>query len=82
MALPALPVGADNRSLVERTNVLVRDYNSRRSAVPSTSLPTSPAVGERWLVSDATAPAFGGALTVGGSAIVPVYWDGTIWRTG
>jgi len=82
MALPALATTADQRTISERTNVLIRDYNGRRSAVPAATLPASPAVGERWLVTDAAAPTFGGALTGGGSAVVPVYWDGIIWRTG
>ena len=36
MSLPALPVSADTRSITERVNVLIRDYNTmlRVPAVP------------------------------------------------
>lgn len=82
MSIPALAPTADPRTISERTNVLIRDYNGRRTAVTAATLPASPAVGERWLVTDALAPTFGGALTGGGSAVVPCYWDGAAWRTG
>ena len=34
MSLPALPVTADTRSITERVNVLIRDYNNPPAAVP------------------------------------------------
>ena len=35
MSLPALPVNADTRSITERVNVLIRDYNNPPAAIPS-----------------------------------------------
>ena len=34
MSLPALPVTADTRSITERVNVLIRDYNNPPAVVP------------------------------------------------
>jgi hypothetical protein len=62
--------------------VLIRDYNGRRSAVTVAKLPAEPAVGEQWIVTDATAATFGAAVVGGGANVVPVWWNGTAWRTG
>lgn len=35
MSLPALPVTADTRSITERVNVLIRDYNNTAPGVPA-----------------------------------------------
>jgi hypothetical protein len=82
MAIPALAPTADQRTISERVNVLVRDFNGRRTAVTVATLPASPAVGERWLVTDAAAATFGATVVGGGSAVVPVYWDSAAWRMG
>jgi hypothetical protein len=82
MALPAIPPNVDTRTLSERVNVLIRDYNGRRTAVTVATLPTDPAVGERWIVSDATAATFGATVVGGGAVVVPVYWSGSAWRMG
>jgi hypothetical protein len=82
MALPALPTTADTRTLAERTNVLIRDFNGRRTAVPTAELPASPAVGERWIVTNASSATFNAVLTGGGVNIVPVFWNGSQWRVG
>lgn len=82
MALPALSPTVDTRTISERVNVLVRDFNGRRSAVTVAKLPAEPAVGEQWIVTDATAATFGAAVVGGGSNVVPVFWNGSSWRTG
>jgi hypothetical protein len=82
MAIPALPPTADTRTISERVNVLVRDFNGRRTAVTVATLPASPAVGEMWLVTDATAATFGATVVGGGAVVAPVFWNGTAWVTG
>jgi len=82
MAIPALATTADPRTISERVNVLVRDFNGRRTAVTVATLPASPAVGERWIVADAMAATFGATVVGGGALVVPVYWDSASWRMG
>jgi hypothetical protein len=82
MAIPALATTADTRTISERVNVLVRDFNGRRTAVPTAELPASPAVGERWIVTNASSATFNAVLTGGGVNIVPVFWNGSQWRVG
>ena len=79
MALPALPITAETRAITDRTNVLIRTYNAEHAAVPVASLPANPAVGDRWLVSDALAPAFLAPVAGSGAVVCPVTWDGTNW---
>jgi hypothetical protein len=43
---------------------------------------TSPPIGARATVTDATAATFNATLTGGGSTKVPVWFDGSVWRTG
>jgi hypothetical protein len=82
MAIPALPTTADTRTISERVNVLVRDFNGRRTAVTVATLPADPAVGERWIVSNAAAATFGGTVAGGGTHVVPVFWSGSAWVMG
>lgn len=47
------------------------------------TLPTGQGSGTRAFVSDSAAsPTFADTLTGGGSLVVPVYFDGTVWRYG
>lgn len=46
------------------------------------TLPATPAAGDRSMVNDALAPAFGAAVAAGGAAIVPVYYSGAAWLVG
>ena len=82
MAIPALPPTADTRTISERTNVLIRDFNGRRTAVTAATLPANPAVGEQWIVSDASAATFGTVVAGGGANVMPVWWNGTAWVIG
>lgn len=82
MSLPALPNTADTRAITERANVLIRDFNGRRSTVAVVDLPDAPAVGERWMVNDANATTFWSVVAGGGANVVPVTWDGADWRIG
>ena len=45
------------------------------------SLPAALA-GTRGMVTDALLPAFAAAVVGGGTVVVPVFSDGTIWRVG
>lgn len=56
----------------------------RHPPVTVASLPSASSVGAgaRCMVSDASAPVFGAVVAGGGSIIVPVYSDGTVWRVG
>lgn len=45
-------------------------------------LPATPLQGARAHVTDATAPAFLGALTGGGAVVCPVFYNGTAWVAG
>ena len=51
------------------------------ATLPSTSA-TGQVIGARCFVTNALAPVFGSAVTGGGSAKVPVYYDGTSWKVG
>lgn len=83
MSLPALPSNPDTRSLAERINVMLRDYNARRSGpITVAELPANPGYGESWLVSDANATTFWSVVAGGGANTVPVKYDGTNWRIG
>lgn len=44
--------------------------------------PSSAGVGARAFATDATVTTFASAVAGGGSNIVPVYSDGTVWRIG
>lgn len=46
------------------------------------SLPSSPAQGDRRLVTDANATTFASVVAAGGANVVPVYYDGSAWRIG
>ena len=80
MSLPGLPSGTDIRAITERVNRLIADYNGRRSVVSVAALPPRAAVGETWMVSDASATAFNSVVAGGGSNVVGVRWDGASWR--
>ncbi len=80
MSLPGLSSAADTRSITERVNRLITDYNGRRSAVTVANLPPRPAIGETWMVSDANATGFNSIVTGGGSNVIGARWDGTHWR--
>jgi microcystin-dependent protein len=51
MSLPALPVTADTRSITERVNVLIRDYNTLLGVPPGCIMPYAGATApEGWLL--------------------------------
>jgi hypothetical protein len=50
----------------------------RRNGYTVSTLPSG-TVGDTAYVTDATAPTYGGALTGGGSVVVPVFYNGTAW---
>jgi hypothetical protein len=84
MSLPALPVTADTRSLVERANVLIRTHNLARTGVAVADLiPAAQAgFGARAFVTDASTTTFDSTVAGGGSNTVPVWSDGTNWKIG
>jgi hypothetical protein len=84
MALPALPVSADTRSMVERVNRLIQHYNLATTAVPVANLISAAdaGVGARALVTDASAITGGSVVAGGGALFAPVISDGTVWRVG
>jgi microcystin-dependent protein len=56
MSLPALPVTADTRSITERVNVLIRDYNSLLSVPPGCLMPYAGATApDGWLLCNGQA---------------------------
>ena len=80
MSLPSLPSGADIRSITERANRLISDFNGRRSTLTVANLPTKAGVGETWMVSDANSTTFNSVAAGGGANVIGVRWDGTNWR--
>ena len=46
------------------------------------TLPTAGTKGRRSWVNDALAPTFGAAPTGGGTVVIPVFDNGTIWIVG
>jgi hypothetical protein len=84
MPLPALQATPDQRSISERVNVLIRDYNPRRHSQTVANLPTGADMGfgARTFVTDANATTFNSVVAGGGANTVPVYYDGTDWRIG
>lgn len=45
-------------------------------------LPANPTQGDRRMVTDATSTTFNAPVAGGGANVVPVFFDGTIWRIG
>jgi hypothetical protein len=84
MAIPALPPTADQRTITERVNVLVRGFNMATTPVAVASLISAAdaGVGARALVTDATVTTFNSVVAGGGANRVPVWSDATNWRIG
>lgn len=59
--------------------LIVRMAPQTVSALPTAS---SAGTGARAVVSDASSPVFANAVTGGGSTLIPVYSDGSVWRVG
>ena len=56
MSLPALPVTADTRSITERVNVLIRDYNTLLGVPPGCIMPYAGATApDGWLLCNGQA---------------------------
>lgn len=85
-ALSILSTNADSRVIAERVNVLIREYNMRRSSRTVAELAGIDAVlGDATWVTDANATWAAGIGTVvvgGGANTVPVRFDGSGWRIG
>lgn len=84
MSLPVLPVNADTRSITERVNALIRDYNLRHSSCEVADLPGASSVpfGQGTFVTDADTPVFGDVVVGGGAVTVPIWSDQSDWRVG
>jgi hypothetical protein len=85
VSLPILnPSGTDLQAITGRVNVLIRDYNLRRSSQTVANLPTGADMGfgARTFVTDANATTFRAVVAGGGANTVPVYFDGSDWRIG
>lgn len=85
MSLPILnPAGSDIRSIVERLNVIVRDFNLRRTSQTVANLPSAADMGfgARTFVTDADTPVFGDVVVGGGAVTIGVWSDGTDWVVG
>lgn len=82
--LPPLARGADPYVIAERVNLLIRDYNARRTVTTVAGLPSAAAmgVGARAIATDANSTTFAAVVAGGGANVVPVYSDGTDWRIG
>jgi len=52
------------------------------SVLTVATLPATPTAGERAMVSNALAPAFGAPVAAGGAVTVPVFYDGAAWIVG
>jgi hypothetical protein len=73
--------GADRASLDSNGNF--EAVTTKTAVTTVATLPTAGiTIGTRAMVNDANAPTFGSTVTGGGSALVPVYYDGTNWRVG
>jgi hypothetical protein len=83
-ALPALPSAPDFRSVSERVNVLIKDYNLRHSSCLVAELPAADSVpyGQRTFVTDANATTFNSIVAGGGVNNIGVRSDSTNWRIG
>ena len=85
MSLPALPSGADTRSITDRLNALIRAHNQQRNPVRVDDLPDAEreGAGSRAFVTDADSATFGAVAVGGGSNAVPVWSDQAgHWRIG
>ena len=61
---------------------IIEILHTQTVPVLTASLPTAGDKGRRAFVTDATSSVFNTAVASGGSANVPVFDDGTIWRIG
>ncbi len=84
MAIPALSTNADTRSLTERVNALMRDYNLQHSSFEVADLPGADSVpfGQRTFVTDADTPVLNDVVVGGGAVTTPIWSDLTDWRVG
>jgi hypothetical protein len=83
LKIPARIVGAGNISATLENGIYV--ISDQGGASPSTvaGLPSAiNRLGTRRIVTDATSNAFGSVVAGGGSFVVPVYSDNTLWRVG
>lgn len=83
MPLPILnPSGTDLRAITERVNVMIRDFNLRRSEQTVADLPSAVdmGAGASTIVTDADTPGLGDVVVGGGAVRVRVGSDGTDWR--
>lgn len=78
------PAGTNLRDITERVNVLIRDYNLRRTSQTVANLPSAADMGfgARTFVTDADTPVFGDVVVGGGAITIGVWSDGTDWVVG
>jgi hypothetical protein len=78
------PAGTDLRSITERVNVQIRDYNLRRTSQTVANLPSAADMGfgARTFVTDADTPVFGDVVVGGGAVTTGVWSDLADWRVG
>ncbi len=61
---------------------IIEHIHSETIPVLTAGLSTNASKGKRAFVTDATSSVFNTAVASGGTANVPVFYDGTIWRVG
>lgn len=76
-----LQVSGASKFSIRNDGLVIADAPVRMKSYTVATLPTG-TTGDRAIVTDATAPAFLGALTGGGAVTCPVFYDGAGWKAG
>ena len=68
------------------TQAIPSGFTAWDTSFPATTysgLPSSPSMGTRWFITDATVSTFGSTVSAGGGTNkMPIFWNGTNWLVG